>query len=291
MTEWLLLIHQVPPKPDYLRVKVARRLLRIGAIALKNTVYLLPSTDAALEDLQWTARQIREAGGEANLCRAQLIDGITDADLEQRFNDARDADYEPLLKEARRKAGNTADIRERLAAIRPIDFFGAPKGREIERLLDRAANPRRGSELKLKGRVWVTRAGIHVDRMASAWLIARFIDPQAKFRFVAGRHPAKKNEVRFDMFDAEFTHEGERCTFEVLLLRSGLKDPALSAIGEVVHDIDLRDDKFGRPETAGIEAMVNGITLAHREDHERLRRSMEMFDGLYASVGHRRARR
>ena len=288
MTEWLLLIHQLPPKPDYLRVKIARRLQRIGAIALKNTVYLLPSTDASLEDMQWTAREIREAGGEANLCRASFVDGLTEAELQQRFSDARDADYAPLLKEAQRRGADVTAIRERAAAIRAIDFFGAPKGRHLEVLL---APPLVGAakQLNLRRRTWVTRAGIHVDRMASAWLIARFIDPEATFRFVTGRHERKKNEVRFDMFDAEFTHEGDRCTFEVLLQRSGIKDAALRAIGEVVHDIDLRDEKFSRPETAGVAALVNGIALQHRGDDERLRRGMELFDSLYGSAGARAA--
>ena len=283
MTDWLLLIHQVPPKPDYLRVKIARRLQRIGAVALKSTVYVLPAAESTVEDMEWTARQIREAGGEANLCRAQFIDGLSDADLERRFNDARDADYAPLIKEARRRGADLTAIRRRAGAITPIDFFGAAHGRTLEALLAHPA-ARATGQLKLRGRTWITRAGIHIDRMASAWLIARFIDPDAKFRFVTGRPQAKKNEVRFDMFDAEFTHEGDRCTFEVLLRRSGSSDRALQAIGEIVHDIDLRDEKFGRPETAGVAAMVNGIARAHRDDAERLRRAMDLFDGLYASI-------
>ena len=279
-----MLIHQLPPKPDYLRVKVARRLQRIGAISLKNTVYVLPSTAATLEDLQWTVRDIRDNGGEANLCKSHFLDGVSDGDLQQRFNDARDAEYEPLLREAKKKRADLAAIRDRFTAIKSIDFFGAPKGQALEAILDRKPGDAKGGKLDLHARTWVTRAGIHVDRMASAWLIKRFIDTEAKFHFVSGDFKPKKGEVRFDMFDAEFTHEGDRCTFEVLLQRAGLSDRALHAIGEVVHDIDLRDSKFKRAETAGVAMLVNGIALAHRDDQERLKRSLAMFDELYGAL-------
>jgi hypothetical protein len=282
-----MLIHQVPPKPDYLRVKVARRLLRIGALPLKNTVYLLPSNDTTLEDMQWTARDIRENGGEANLCEATFIDGLSDADLEQRFNAARDADYAPLLAEARRKKADVASIRQRMAPIQAIDYFSAPNRHALESRLDeleRHETPKAGSALSLSNRVWVTRAGIHVDRMASAWLIRRFIDPGARFRFVTGAAKPSTDEVRFDMFDAEFTHEGDRCTFETLQHRAALEDGALLAIGEIVHDIDLRDDKFKRAETAGVAMIIDGIARASSDDDDRLRRASEVFDELYRSL-------
>ena len=134
----------------------------------------------------------------------------------------------------------------------------------------------------MRARTWVTRTGIHVDRMASAWLIRRFIDREATFKFVApkGYRPAPR-ELRFDMFEAEFTHEGDRCTFEVLLRRFGVDDPALGALGEIVHDIDLKDGKFGRPEVAGFEHLVAGIAVAHREDVARLDRASAVLDDLY----------
>jgi hypothetical protein len=283
VTEWLLLIHQLPPQPPYLRLKVARRLQRIGAVPLKNTVYVLPANAATIEDMQWTARDIRENGGEANLCKAQFVDGLSDGELQRRFNDARDADYEPLLKEAKKRSADLASIRQRMEPIRAIDFFGASKGQALEALLDRRPAAIKGVKLDLRGRTWVTRAGIHVDRMASAWLIKRFIDPHAKFRFVAGDAGPQKGEVRFDMFDADFTHEGDQCTFEVLARRAGIEDRAVRTIGEIIHDIDLRDDKFKRPETAGIAMLVNGIALAHRDDQQRLRRALDLFDDFYKS--------
>ena len=141
----------------------------------------------------------------------------------------------------------------------------------------------------LRGRTWVTRKGVHVDRIASAWLIRRFIDPEARFRFVPAKgYVPDTGELRFDMFEAEFTHEGDRCTFEVLLGRTGLSDPALSAIGEIVHDIDLKDEKFGREEAAGIRTLVAGICAPDREDDERIARGSAVFDDLYESFRKKR---
>jgi hypothetical protein len=128
---------------------------------------------------------------------------------------------------------------------------------------------------------WVTRAGIKVDRMASAWLIRRFVDPDARFRFVAGRaHDPAPGEARFDMVAAEFGHEGDECTFEVLVRRLGLGDPGLRALGELVHDVDCKDGKFGRPETDGFALTVEAIAAAHRTDEARLARAGAWLDDL-----------
>jgi hypothetical protein len=123
----------------------------------------------------------------------------------------------------------------------------------------------------LKGRVWVTRRGMHVDRIASARLIRRFIDPEARFEFVATRgYEPDPGELRFDMFEGEYTHEGDRCTFEVLLARAGIHDPALASIGEIVHDIDLKDAKFAREEATGIARLMEGIAAANKDDERRI---------------------
>src|SRR5712692_4453619 len=135
---------------------------------------------------------------------------------------------------------------------------------------------------KYEVRVWVTRRGIFVDRIASAWLIRRFIDPRATFKFVHGKaYKPAASELRFDMFEAEFTHIGDRCTFEVLLERMDLEDAALKAIAEVVHDIDVKDAKFGRADAAGVESLLAGIALRSKDDEERLARGSAAFDDLY----------
>ncbi|HEY8713662.1 MAG TPA: chromate resistance protein ChrB domain-containing protein [Thermoanaerobaculia bacterium] len=297
-SRWLLLIHQLPPTPSYLRVKIARRMQRIGAVAIKNTVYVLPAADSTLEDFQWTIGEIRAGGGEANLFEARVIEGLTDGEVEQLFNGARDEDYEEIAAEARQlsQSGSqlAADIarwRKRVTDVNAIDFFGAPKGQVVAALLNEltkrltepappATEP--ATEKTYRAGTWVTRAGVHVDRMASAWLIRRFIDPEATFKFVtAKQYEPRDGEVRFDMFDAEFTHDGDRCTFEVLLDRTRLHDPALRAIAEVVHDIDLKEVKFDRPETAGIAVLVASIAMSHREDEARIDRASQALDDLY----------
>ena len=304
MSDWLILIHQLPPKPDYVRVKISRRLQRIGAVALKNTVYVLPESASTLEDLEWTAREIRQLGGEATVARAVFIEGISAGDLQQRFNAAREEGYAPLIKQARalrrtkatKAAAAAADIRRRADAIRSIDYFDAPGGQALDALLSdlergehRKPKESRRTPESLRGRVWVTRAGVHVDRMASAWLIRRFVDPKATFRFVRGTaSKPRKNELRFDMFEAEFTHDADRCTFEVMVNHLGLDEPPLRAIAEVVHDIDLHDDKYGRPETSGVAMLIQGITLSHASDDARLRRAAEVFDDLYRNYAKRR---
>jgi hypothetical protein len=308
-TRWLLLIHQLPAKPAYLRVKIWRRLADIGAVAIKNAVNVLPAGEQTQEDFEWLLREIVEGGGEAMICEARLVDGLTDAEVRALFDSARDADYDALIKEIRPMAevGFAPDDlpsavaqakrwRKRLAQIASIDFFGAT-GRltaeallsELEARLHRedapmsdtshAANPIGA----LQSRVWVTRQGVHVDRIASAWLIRRFIDQEAEFKFVPAKgYAPEPGELRFDMFEAEFTHEGDRCTFEVLLERCGLEgDGALRAIAEIVHDIDLKDEKFDREEAPGIARLIAGIAMANKEDEERIRRGSATFDDLY----------
>lgn len=310
---WLLLIHQLPAKPAYLRVKIWRRLQGIGAIAVKNAVHVLPMNEETQEDFEWLLREIQEGGGEAFVCEARLIDGLTDEEVRSLFDRARDADYAQLAKQARaltkslRPAAKSAAVtelrvqvarlRKRLADIVAIDFFGAI-GREtaegvirsLEARLNEDAEVRNKDTAPLAGmpsetlrnRTWVTRQGVYVDRIASAWLIRRFIDPEARFKFVAGKgYRPKEGELRFDMFEAEFTHEGDKCTFEVLLDRCGLKDAALRAIAEIIHDIDLKDGKFGRTEVAGIRTLIEGIGAATSDDTQRIARGTEVFNDLY----------
>ncbi len=244
---WLLLIHQVPPKPDYLRVKVRRRLRQLGAVALKHTVYLLPHTDEAVEDFHWLREEIEADGGSALIVEAGFIEGISDEEL--------DAMLET-------ESGNAPEAAAKEAAAQRVE----------------------------PGRTWVTRQGVHVDRIASAWLIRRCIDPVAQFKFVAARgYQPSPGELRFDMFEAEYTHVGEECTFQTLVKRFGVADRAIGWIAEIVHDIDCKDERFGRPETAGVATLMRGIASAHDDDATRLARGAAVFDDLYASFRKRRA--
>jgi hypothetical protein len=308
---WLMLMPQIPPKPSYFRVKVWRRLQALGAVAIKNSVYVLPNTDEAREDFEWIRREIVKDGGDATLCEARLIEGLRDEEVQAAFHAARDADYGEIAEAARTLAAELprgvipddrrsqveveiSRLRRRLTEVSGIDFFGAP-GREaaeglvsgLESRLQSAGAAKkttaRGETLRdLRGRVWVTRKGLYIDRIASAWLIRRFVDPDARFKFVPakGYKPAAK-EVRFDMFEAEFTHEGDRCTFEVLIAHLGLDDGALVPIAKIVHDIDLKDSKFGLPEAPGIDRLIAGIAMANKDDEGRLAQGSAVFDGLY----------
>jgi hypothetical protein len=304
---WLLLFHQIPPKPDYFRVKVWRRLQRIGAVPVKNSVWVLPHSDQSLEDFRWLLQEIVQGGGEGSVCRGDFVDGLSDSDIETLFRQARAVDYAGIAREAkslarRPAAADVARLNQRLSEVAAIDYFRAPGRRTVEPALARLEtrvrrteprdHPKRhaGSSGRVRGRTWVTRRGVYVDRIASAWLIKRFIDPDARFKFVAPEgYVRRKAELRFDMFEAEYTHEGDRCTFETLVRRFRLLDPALRAIGEIVHDIDCKDTKFGRGETAGVERLLGGIARESATDTTRLRRGAIVFDNLYQSfVGSRR---
>lgn len=297
---WHLLMHQVPTKPDYLRVKVSRRLQKIGAVPIRNGVYALPASDAAQEDLAWTLSEIIAAGGEGSIIEARFLQGVDDDEVVRRFRSARDQDYAPLaadlkavLAGAETPTPSEVDkARRRLAEIVATDFFGAAGRREVEDLL--AAIDARGRASAgiaaspapdWTGRVWVTRAGVKVDRIASAWLVRRFVDPDARFKFVDARgYSVEPGEVRFDMSPAEFTHEGQDCTFEVLIRRLGVSAPGVAALAEVVHDIDLKDAHFGRPEAAGVAALIDGIAATTDDDDERLRQGFAAFDALKAAL-------
>ncbi|MER9301086.1 chromate resistance protein [Mesorhizobium sp. M0621] len=307
---WLLLIHQLPSKPAYFRVKIWRRLQGIGAVAVKSTVYALPANAEMQEDFEWLLKEIVAGGGEAMMCEARLVDGLSDAQVRAMFDAARDVDYVEIVKEARDladaiKANPTSErhaearsqlgrLRKRLAEVVMIDFFGASGRLTVEGLIaeletqliedyamtkeqKKAAEPG-----ELKGRTWVTRRDVHVDRIACSWLIRRFIDADATIRFVAGKgYVPKEGELRFDMFEGEITHEGDRCSFEVLLDRAGITDTALQAIAEVVHDIDLKDSKFGREEATGIASLIAGIAMANAGDEQRIAEGASVFDNLY----------
>ena len=258
-------------------------------------------------------REIVEGGGDASLCEARFVEGLSDDQVEALFQAARGTEYDQVAEEARRLAEtplpdrqveetrrtqsevDLARLKRRLAELVAIDFFGAPGREAAEGLVSgveaRMRDKRLGKQIMstavarredFQGKTWVTRKGIYVDRMASAWFIRRFIDSGARFKFVPAKgYNPLSGELRFDMFEAEFTHEGDRCTLEVLIERTGLNDPALSPIAEIVHDIDLKDSKFGRQETPGIERLIAGIAMAHKDDETRLARGTAVFDDLY----------
>ncbi len=305
--EWVLLLHQIPPKPGYFRAKVMRRLNALGALAIKNSAYLLPANDQTLEDFHWLAREIREQGGDAWLFGSTALAGHSDESLIAEFRALRASDWDALARDARAlldSLDNTnaerepewQHLRQRLGDLFRIDFFPSPAREAVEVLMSelarslaphaqRAASAQERALAELRGRTWVTRAGVKVDRIASAWLVRRFIDPAAAFAFVdpQGYAPGPR-DVRFDMYEGEFTHVGDRCTFEVLFERSGLSDDGLRALAEIIHDIDLKDAKFGRPEASGLALVIDGIVLGTNDDAKRLEEGARVLDALHVRL-------
>lgn len=303
---WLLLISQLPARPAYLRVKLWRRLREIGAVPLKNAVHILPLSAATREMFKVLLREI-EAGGGSGVVAEAAFDDRAGAEVRSLFQKAREADYRAIEKELRALAQRhrrhksrkpaldlkLAKVRRRLAQVAALDFFGASGRDSIEALLTQLGHshitrdaPATALDLaSLKGRQWVTRQCVHVDRIACAWLILRFIDANAKFRFVADRtYRRRAGEVRFDMPDAEFTHEGDWCSFETLLQAASPDDPALQAIAEMVHDLDLEDGKFGRPEAPGLGLVISGICETQNGDMDRITRGSKLLDDVYARL-------
>jgi len=297
---WLLLLHQIPPNPPYFRAKVLRRLNQLGALAIKNSAYVLPETDETLEDTQWVRSEIEQEGGDAWLFRAEILGGISTDGLTESFRHLRETEYKQLLDSASEllrtefDSGQLRKLKRRFDEVRAIDFFEAPGREEIETLMDTierklhapalqsAAKP----ELKdLAGKTWVTRRGVKVDRISTAWFVRRFVDADAKLCFVDPDHYAHTDgEIRFDMFEGEFTHEGDLCTFEALLRHTKIKDAALDAIAEIVHDIDLKDEKYQRAETKGIAAMISGLVALHSSDEQRIEEGSRLLDAAYAAL-------
>jgi hypothetical protein len=303
---WLLLLHQIPPKPAYFRAQVLRRLGQLGALPVKNSAYLLPDTTETLEDFQWICQEITAQGGSAWLFRIETIAGTSDEAIWDGFRQLREADYQKLINEAEallheselsfsELASAHGKLARRAQEIQKIEFVTPPSKQEweklmieIERSLHATVDARSARE-KLpqlnepQGRAWVTRRGVKIDRIGSAWLIRRFIDTRASFRFVEPKsYQWQEGELRFDMFEGEFTHQGELCTFEVLAA-SLPPDAALQAIAEIVHDIDLKEERYQHPEAAGIARLIDGICSRWVDDDVRLERGGALFDALYES--------
>jgi hypothetical protein len=286
-------------------------------LALKQAAYLLPDGDDAVEDFQWLLKEIRSEGGEGWVLRTEVVAGLTDESLRKLFRELRSADYQELLAEAQSievqiQTGGVEDatspetslrkLRKRYEEVSRIDFFDAPGKRDVMNLMSQieqglqkvrqktqsgsmATGRPESGPTGFQGHRWVTREGIKIDRTACCWLIVRFLDRAAEISFVdPNQYVHREGELRFDMFEGEFTHEGDCCSFEVLMERCDLRDPALRAVAEIVHDLDLKDAKFGRPETAGLAAIIEGLGLRHRDDVQRMEEGRVIFDALYARL-------
>jgi hypothetical protein len=306
----LLLLVGVPPTPSSLRVRVWRRLRSLGAVPLKRSAYLLPDTPERYEDFQWLAQEIQREGGEATLLRVHQIENLGPEGVRRLFHEPREQDYRQLAVRYRKllhgldRKSSAASQRAhadlvRLARdhqrVRDIDFFDAPGGAEVRRLEEAITMRTRRPETmrreerpmldltKLRRRRWVTRPRPHIDRIASAWLIKRFIDPDAEFVFAP---PAEfpKDAIPFDAPGVELSHQGEDCTFETLIKRARLRDRRLGRLAQIVHEADLRDGKYPHEEARGIDVAIRALLAASPDDHQVLAQGMSLCEGLYATT-------
>ena len=309
---WVVFSYSLPSKAQSSpRVALWRRLRRLGAVSPAGGIYVLPAREECLEAFQWLAEEVQHAKGEALVMRVEQFDGLSDADLMERFRRARAEDYTALEAQAaeleaqlraeltREERSRLRDMIERLrrqhAEVARIDFFDAPEGGQLASRLGRMAqtlSAGEGSAVPVTPAAlesyrdvrWVTRPRPHVDRLACIWLIRRFINPSAVIRYATTPEP---DEVAFDMREGAFGHRGNFCTFETMVRAFGLEDQVLQAMGEVIHEIDLRDGRYGHPETAGIDAVLKGWLLAGFTDAELEAHGVALFEGLYADLSRR----
>jgi hypothetical protein len=326
--EWMLLIHQLPPHPTNLRVRIWRKLQKLGAVAVKNSVYVLPFNEKTHEDFQWLKQEIGTEGGEATVFRAGAVEGATDKEIIALFRKTRDDEYAQVVAELdgltgaireQKRGGHLSAVRithyeteldklhKELERIANTDFFNA-SGRapalgayeRCQKALRAAqsrhdkpaqADPQKGSAINLasyQGRRWVTRRNLFIDRLAAIWLIKRFVDAKARFHFVA-EGEGVEGAIGFDMYGGEFTHHGEDCTFETMIRQFGLSDDAgLRDLAEIVHDVDLKDNKFNRSEAAGLGAVIRGLAESLKDDRKLAQQCGPIFDGLYELLSRER---
>ena len=326
LLEWLLFFYSIPANPVNNRVKIWRKLVKTGAVQLKGGVYILPYSEERHEALQWLLAELPGLKGEGLLLRTDSIEPLQQPAIIALFDEQRRQQYQELAGKVDEFAGRLRNLqkggRDRkttslfrqydklqadLLTIRQRDFFDSEAGRELSERLgalrrsleelgttDRKTGDQGPATLlngqaiaDFTGMTWLTRRRPFVDRMASAWLIRRFIDPGAVFAF---RDEAEmqgsrgEREVSFDVRQGDFTHVDDLCTFEVLVQSFGLADHGLARLGEIVHDIDIKDGRFAAAEAPTVELIFRGIRNRNLPDPEALEQGMAVFEALYLSL-------
>lgn len=297
---WLLLIFTLPGNKASARVGIWRKLQRYGTLQLRNSGYLLPNTSTNQERFAWLATSIRASKGEVSVLQVQTVDDPPVDKLHDLFREERRPDYAGLIQEVQKLdpsgqgfPNQLAKLKRRFDEISEIDFFHSDLRAKAEEVLYKVEHPvatqvkvpkGKLSKVAYQNRAWITRPRPGIDRVSSAWLIQRFIDPKAAFLF--GNEPASHPKaVPFDMYQAGgFGHEGENCTFETLCLRFGIRDKTVHRIAQAIHDADFDDIKFGRTEGITINHVLKGWAKQGIPDDELLRRGMDLIEGLYHSI-------
>jgi hypothetical protein len=286
-------------------VTLWRRLRRLGTVTISGGAYLLPSRDECREAFQWLAQEIRQAQGEALILHVGQVEGLSDAEVIQLFHAARRKEYAELEAQVvgleqqlagdqlTRAAGleGLERLRRRHAELSRIDYFDTPEGAQLAARLAQLAStltPLHQAPLvtpaaiaAFQGRRWATRPRPHVDRLACAWLIRRFVDPEAAIVYTTTPAP---EDVTFDTEGGTFTHTGTLCTFETMIQAFALDDPALKIVAEIVHAIDLNDGQYLHPEIPGVSVILEGWLHIEAGDGEREAWGRVLFEGLYQAV-------
>jgi len=310
---WLLLVHQLPSTPSNLRVRTWRRLRQLGAVAVKQAAYVLPDSPPAREDFEWLKGEIEAAGGDASVFAADSVDGRSDDEIIAEFRRAREESYGKLGQEIERALRRLSksrsprrrpsaasrrrveELERRLADLESVDFFGSGGRDRVVSLLNRLKTETAGPiavmrsdagarREEYRGRLWVTRPRPGIDRIASAWLIRRFIDPDARFAFADDPAAVSGDGVPFDMFGVELSHQGDRCTFETLQKKFGVEDAVAERLAAIVHDLDLKDARFGAPETPAVGALIDGLQKLYEDDDALLAQGGVLFEALYRGL-------
>ena len=300
--KWLFFSFSVPSRLQGFRVKIWRRLNALGAVQIKNSIYVLPANAQSQEQLTWMGKETDEQGGESLIIANGNLLNIADLQVAAAFTKARDEDYGALSEEIRAVVAEP-DSQERLAAlrkfekrleaIRAIDFFPSGKGAALQKVLGEAQHATveghpvisLADAVRYRQKTWVTRANPYVDRLASFWLVKRFIDPAPRIVFLQESEavPTGPDVVSFDMAQADFTHVGGLITFEVIAEAFGLAAQVPQRMREVIKAIDLEELEAAPAETPGVKRMLDGLVAAHADDHVRTEQALAFFDTLLAS--------
>lgn len=307
MKNWLLLITTLPTENATVRMRVWRELKASGAAVLRDGVYLLPELTRCHEILKSVASDVQAGGGTARVLRVEEPDGANFtglfersgdfaallSDIEKAYNALSSGTAQESLKKARK-------LRKIFTNLAGIDFFSGEAQKQagaalqdLELAMARALAPDEPHPVQgiiprlcvadYQGRIWATRRRPWVDRLASAWLIRRFIDPQARLLWLESPAGCPADALGFDFDGAAFSHVGARVTFEVLAESFALEWPALRRLGALVHYLDVGGVE--PPEAAGVESVLAGLREAIPDDDQLLAGAGCVFDGLLAVFG------
>jgi hypothetical protein len=317
--KWILFSYSVPAANAKARMRIWRRISTCGAVQLKTGLQILPNRDDLLESITWLIGEVNTLGGEAIAIQCARIEGMDDEQIEKLFQAQIDQEFLQIQAEAREllaapipaEGGDQVNeflpflrkLRKRCESLQGRDFFPSGAAVKTLALLDSASEKLRRTEsvsplvasynrAGYQGRTWVTRIHPYIDRLSSAWLVRRFIDALAQFRFLEPGEKAEieKGEVPFDIAGAEFSHQGELITFEVMARGFDLLDPAIIKISALIKAIDIQESAILPDDAALLKNLLDGLIAISTSDHQLLDRTLLLFDALYAGYSQKSTR-